>query len=61
MILAKSDGTSLQKHVDDCLKVACQLESAIPEISDITGIADFFKILKIAILFHDIGDLLGIK
>ncbi|MCF7911360.1 MAG: CRISPR-associated helicase Cas3' [Candidatus Cloacimonetes bacterium] len=55
MILAKSDGTSLQEHVDDCLVIADQIERAIPEISSIAGIANYFQILKTAILFHDMG------
>ncbi|MDD3050291.1 MAG: CRISPR-associated helicase Cas3' [Candidatus Cloacimonetes bacterium] len=54
MILAKSDGTTLEEHIDDCLKVAQELKKNIPDLFDDY---QFYDTLILAILFHDFGKL----
>ncbi len=54
MILAKSDGTTLQEHIEDCLRIAEGLKRSIPLLfKDF----DFYNFLILAILFHDFGKL----
>lgn len=52
MILAKSDGTTLQEHIEDCLTVAEEIKDALPELFKDY---EFGELLIIAILFHDFG------
>jgi len=55
MILAKSDGKSLQEHIEDCLVIWNELKHSIPSLPSVSSLDDFFEILYIAILFHDFG------
>ncbi|MDL1987522.1 MAG: CRISPR-associated helicase Cas3' [Deltaproteobacteria bacterium] len=53
--LAKSDGTTLQEHIDDCLKMFAALKGAIPMLSNVTGLANVWDLLFVAIYIHDFG------
>lgn len=55
MILAKSDGTTLQTHTRDLLVVAEHLEEAIPILPELVQNENFWELLKQAIILHDIG------
>jgi CRISPR-associated endonuclease/helicase Cas3 len=55
MALAKSDGTTLIEHIDDCLKVLSALKKAIPMLNDVTGMSNVWELLFIAIYVHDFG------
>ena len=55
MILAKSDGTTLKQHIDDCLIVWKQLKSALPALPAIASFSKFWDILFAAIYLHDFG------
>jgi len=52
MVLAKSDGTTLQEHINDCLVVAKELKKNLPQIFNDF---EFYDLLFITILFHDFG------
>ena len=62
-LLAKSknskQGTpaiSLKEHIDDCLVIFNFLKTAFPKAANVSGIGErFWDILKIAIIFHDLG------
>lgn len=54
MILAKSDGTTLQEHIEDCLRIAEELKRNIPLLFEEFN---FYRLLIISILFHDFGKL----
>ncbi len=56
-ILAKSDGTTLQEHIDDCLLVFEQVRQALPILPDISGLDNFWELLFWAVFFHDFGKL----
>ncbi|MBN2396666.1 MAG: CRISPR-associated helicase Cas3' [Candidatus Atribacteria bacterium] len=55
MILGKSDGTTLQEHLNSCILVCCELKKALPYIAKISKLNDFNNLLITAILFHDFG------
>lgn len=52
---AKSDGTTLQEHINDCLKVFAALKNAIPMLTNVTGLANVWDLLFVAIYIHDFG------
>ncbi len=54
-IWAKSDGTSLLDHIEDCLRVYSDLCLALPAIPSILDMADFFDLLFYAVYLHDWG------
>lgn len=54
-ILAKSDRTTLEQHINDLLLVAKALESALPVLPKIARKENFWELLHVAILFHDLG------
>ena len=54
-ILAKSDGTTLQEHIDDCLLVFEQVRQALPVLPAISGLDNFWELLFWAVFFHDFG------
>ncbi|MDE1191530.1 MAG: CRISPR-associated helicase Cas3' [Arachidicoccus sp.] len=62
-LLAKSKNSkqstpaiSLKEHIDDCLVIYNFLKTAFPKAADISGIGErFWDILKVAIIFHDLG------
>ncbi len=53
--LGKSDGSSLQQHIDECLKVFSQLREALPLLPTITHLGNFWQLLFYVIYFHDWG------
>lgn len=55
MILAKSDGTTLIEHIEDCLIVFHGLRKAIPLLPKIVRLEDFWTILFVGVFFHDFG------
>ncbi len=54
-ILAKSDGTTLQEHIADCLLVFEQVRQALPVLPEISGLDNFWELLFWAVFFHDFG------
>jgi len=54
-MLAKSDGTTILEHIDDCLNVFGELRKALPSLSEIAEMNDFWDVLFIAVYFHDFG------
>ncbi len=54
-MLAKSDGLSLEEHIEDLLYVSQALKIAFPVIKKLFGDDEFWNYLKTSILFHDIG------
>lgn len=54
-MLAKSDGLSLEQHIQDLLDVALELKVAFPALQTYFDNMDFWDYLNQAILFHDIG------
>jgi CRISPR-associated endonuclease/helicase Cas3 len=54
-ILAKSDGTTLNQHIEDCLVIWRELKSSLPALPVITKLPDFWKILFVSVYFHDLG------
>ena len=55
MVLAKSDGTTLIEHIDDCLKVFSALKEAVPMLNNVTDMSNIWELLFIAIYVHDFG------
>jgi CRISPR-associated endonuclease/helicase Cas3 len=55
MALAKSDGTTLIEHIDDCLNVFSALKMAVPMLDKVTGMSNMWELLFIAIYIHDFG------
>ena len=54
MIYAKKDGTTLSKHIDDCLAVVDVLREELPHLTRIAS-EDFFQLLRQSMILHDIG------
>lgn len=54
-MLAKSDGLSLEEHIQDLLDVSKTFKIAFPALKELFGDDGFWNYLKISILFHDIG------
>jgi len=54
-MLAKSDGLSLEQHIQDLLDVSEAFEKAFPALEKLFQDEEFWNYLKISILFHDIG------
>jgi len=54
-MLAKSDGLSLEQHIQDLLDVSEAFERAFPTLKKLSKDDEFWDYLKISILFHDIG------
>jgi len=54
-VWAKSDGTSLIRHVEDCLEVFSELKEALPALPEITHLQNFWELLFYAVYLHDIG------
>ncbi|MBC8525742.1 MAG: CRISPR-associated helicase Cas3' [Candidatus Cloacimonetes bacterium] len=55
MLLAKMDETTLQEHIGDCLQVSLNLQKVIPQLPIVAETEDFWDLLLLAILFHDVG------
>ena len=54
-MLAKSDGLSLEQHIQDLLDVSKAFKIAFPALKNLFQDDEFWNYLKISILFHDIG------
>lgn len=54
-VLAKSDGTTLEEHIEDVLFIFRELQCVVPYLEQVSQIDDFWKLLFISILFHDFG------
>ncbi|RYC71335.1 CRISPR-associated helicase Cas3' [Spirosoma sordidisoli] len=55
-ILAKSEPRlTLQEHVDDCLLIWERLQTIFPQISKLQLSYDFWRVLHLAIVCHDLG------
>lgn len=54
-MLAKSDGLSLEQHVQDLLDVSLDFKLAFPALQTYFNDINFWDYLKQAILFHDLG------
>ena len=56
-MLAKSieDGTTLEKHINDLEIVSESFMLAFPVLPNLTKLSNFWELLNIAILFHDLG------
>ncbi len=54
-MLAKSDGLSLEQHIQDLLDVALDFKLAFPTLQTYFENIDFWDYLNRAILFHDLG------
>jgi len=54
-MLAKSDGLSLEEHIQDLLDVSETFQIAFPVLKELFEDNEFWDYLKISILFHDIG------
>jgi CRISPR-associated endonuclease/helicase Cas3 len=55
-ILAKSEPRlTLQEHVDDCLLIWKLLQTNFPQISKLQLSYDFWRVLRLAIVCHDLG------
>lgn len=54
-VWAKSDGTSLIKHVEDCLEVFSGLKEALPALPEIARLKNFWELLFYAVYLHDLG------
>jgi len=63
MLIAKSKDEhnnqppiSLKEHIEDCLLVYDFVKSAFPKAAEVSGLEQrFWEILKLAIIFHDLG------
>lgn len=58
-MLAKSDGLSLEQHIQDLLDVSLDFKLAFPALQTYFNNMDFWDYLKQAILFHDLGKTTG--
>jgi len=56
-MLAKdiNDGTTLLQHIEDLELVSKSFNKAIPILPSLTKLSNFWKLLEIAIVFHDLG------
>lgn len=54
-MLAKSDGLSLEQHIQDLLDVALDFRLAFPTLQIYFDDVDFWDYLNYSILFHDLG------
>jgi len=56
MILAKSNPIStLQEHINDALQIADVLKKSFTNIASLIPEKDFWELLRISIIFHDLG------
>ncbi|RST26076.1 CRISPR-associated helicase Cas3' [Chryseobacterium lacus] len=47
---------SLKEHIEDCLLIFDFVKSAFPKAAEVSGLGErFWDILKLAIIFHDLG------
>ena len=53
--ILKTDSTTLEEHLQDCLLIGRELSKAIPELPEVSNLGNFGELLTIALLFHDFG------
>ena len=54
-VLAKSDGTTLLEHIEDCLNVLSELKQALPLLPTVTKLNNFWELLFYSVYLHDWG------
>ena len=55
-ILAKSNPpSSLRSHINDALEISEVLKKLFPRIAEIINAENFWRLLKVSIIFHDLG------
>jgi len=55
-LLAKSEPpVTLKEHIDDCLLVLNQIRYSFPQVKAIVKTLDFWEVLRLAIIIHDLG------
>lgn len=55
-ILAKSEPRiSLKEHIDDCLRILQYLKICFPKTKDIVSEIDFWNVVRLSIIMHDLG------
>lgn len=55
-LLAKSEPKiSLKEHIEDCLTVLEYLKICFPQAKEIVGEIDFWKVVRISVIMHDLG------
>ncbi len=55
MSLAKSDGTTLEQHISDCLTVFDLIKESLPLLPEIAQLKNFWMLLFSAVYLHDFG------
>ncbi len=48
-------GTTLEEHIKDLETVSKSFELAFPVLPNLTKLSNFWELLNIAIIFHDLG------
>ncbi|MFQ5753275.1 MAG: CRISPR-associated helicase Cas3', partial [bacterium] len=54
-VLAKSDGTTLLEHIEDCLDVLSELRETLPLLPTVTNLNNFWELLFYSVYLHDWG------
>lgn len=55
-ILAKSEPKiSLKEHIDDCLKILKYLKICFPKAKEIVSEIDFWDVVRVSVIMHDLG------
>ena len=55
-ILAKSEPRiSLKEHIDDCLRILKYLKICFPKAKNIVPEMDFWNVLRVSVIMHDLG------
>lgn len=55
-LLAKSEPRiSLRQHIDDCLKIWKKLKICFPKVTAIVPDIDFWEVVRLAVITHDLG------
>lgn len=55
-LLAKSEPQiSLKQHIDDCLKILQYLKLCFPHVKEIAFNIDFWEIVRLSVITHDLG------
>jgi CRISPR-associated endonuclease/helicase Cas3 len=55
-LLAKSEPPiTLLEHIEDCLRIWNRLKISFPQVKEILGEFDFWEIVKLAVITHDLG------
>lgn len=55
-LLAKSDPRlTLKEHIEDCLKIWQCLKACFPQVPFLTASIDFWDVLRLSVIIHDLG------